>query len=379
MIYDVVIVGGGVVGLSLAAMIAQSGLQILVVDKNLAIVELPADAYDLRCSAINLSSIQMFERLGLWTSMLNSGLHGTFDKIAVFANDSQLEFNAYDIKAPLLGCIMQNQVLINVLLLHLRTCNNVQLLAGSVSAIDSEQQQLGLADGKVIGYKLLCASDGRYSKIRQLLGVDVSYYYHESALVATVRSAQPAMRVASQFFSPTSILAFLPLASPHTFSIVLSQDTQSNTALMQAGAAELGQVLAQKSQWHFGQIEVISKLASFELVAQHVDRYIIKENIVLLGDSAHVINPLAGQGLNLGLADVACLANFINNEQINYRYLRKFERNAKLNNSVVMHSMTGISKFFRCHKVLWPQAAMQLLNSLSTSKAQFINIAVFGL
>jgi len=375
MIYDLVIVGGGVVGLTLAALVADSSLKILVIEKNLYLTN-TAD-YDVRCSAINLQSSKIFEKLGVLEKILASAKYGVFEKIALYAQQSTLEFNADDLNIPFLGYILQNQAMSNALLAHLSKFSNVRLLAAHVISVDPQNNCLMLSDNVTLKYNLLAISDGRYSKLRQLLGIDTSYYdYQDSAIVAVVRTARPCAHVASQFFVDKSILAFLPLAQSDTFSIVLSQSAAINQAIIDA-PDELGSILSQKSAYNFGYVEVISNIANFALAAQHANNYVVHNNIVLVGDSAHSIHPLAGQGLNLGLADAACLANFINRQQTSYAFLRKYERTVKMQNTLFLHSLSGIRSFF---KTPWlPTLALQTMRHLPALKAVFMKNAVYGL
>jgi 2-octaprenylphenol hydroxylase len=375
MSYDIVIVGGGVVGLTLAALIANSNLKILLIDKNIYAKDLTA--YDLRCSAINRHSCEIFAQLNLLDKILTHAKHGIFEQIDIYTDKQQLKFAAHEINLEYLGYILQNQAMINVLLDYLHNCTNITILAGSCEAIDARQNCIFL-NQQAINYKLLVVADGRSSLLRQLLGVELnSYDYHDSALVAIVETAKPSLKIASQFFAPDSILAFLPLADERQFSIVLSQKSSANNQLMQASKQELGYVLSEKSKYTFGQIAVISQSASFDLLAQHAKNYVIAENIVLVGDSAHTIHPLAGQGLNLGLADVAILAKLINKHKLAYRQLRQYERAAKLQNSIFMHSMSALRGFF---KTTWPaNTAMQILTAAPSIKTAVIKSAVYGM
>ena len=210
--------------------------------------------------------------------------------------------------------------------------------------------QVGLADGRELDAKLLIAADGAASKTRELLGIETAgHAYHQDALVAHVRTAEPHRATAWQRFLATGPLAFLPLPDGRS-SIVWSVERAEADRLRALDAAGFGAALLAASAGVLGDVELVTSVASYPLQLQYALAY-ARPRAVLLGDAAHAMHPLAGQGLNLGLLDCASLAEELGEAGDpdllgDYRLLRRYERRRKSENLLAATALDGLQRLF---------------------------------
>jgi 2-octaprenylphenol hydroxylase len=226
------------------------------------------------------------------------------------------------------------------------------LIEGSLTAIHTTAAHVAvrLSDGRELRSRLLIAADGPRSRTRALLGIETAGHgYHQDALVAHVRTAKPHRNTAWQRFLATGPVAFLPLPDGRS-SIVWSVALPEALRLRALDAAAFGSALTAASGAVLGDCELASDVASFPLELQYALEY-VRPRAVLLGDAAHVIHPLAGQGLNLGLLDCAALADVLGQaggagsfgEQ---RLLRRYERWRRSDNLMAAAALDGLERLF---------------------------------
>lgn len=333
---DVLIVGGGSAGLTLALLLASGDysqqLKITLLEQGQA--PEPAPATLLRVSALNLASQRLLTALGVWQGLT---ANPAYQQMEVWEADSfaRINFDATTENQQALGWIVDNQQLCQQLYQKLQQYPQVQCLFGrTISQISTsdEQSLVTLTDGSVLLAKLLVGADGAESKVRQSLQLPLTFWdYDQHALVAVVKTQQPHGQCARQVFLPTGPLALLPLSDPHLCSIVWSTNPQQAAELMAKEDAEFNQALSAATQSVLGVLQVQSPRHKFPLKMRYATKW-QQQQVVLVADAAHTIHPLAGQGMNLGLMDVAALAELINQQMAKNlpwaspRMLRQYER-----------------------------------------------------
>ncbi len=406
--FDVVIVGGGMAGLALASALRNSSLTVALVEANSAptAVEkkpLAVDNCDPRVSALALGSIELLKNLGAWETIEKSR-HCSFDGMHVWdaVGTASIDFNAADVDQSALGYIVENSVIQFALHKTLQKSANVQMINGIKvvamrnSAESSAVQELDLDDGRRLSAQLIVAADGGNSEVRRLAGFETrKWSYHQQAIVATVRTASPHSHIARQRFLPHGPLAFLPLsdealgtekgANCSCFSsIVWSADTSKAEDLMALDDEGFCQQLTRAFEAQMGPIEEVSKRYSFPLRQSHAVDY-VKPGIVLIGDAAHVIHPLAGQGVNLGLQDVRVLSEELLRAHESSAdlggelSLRRYQRRRKADNLAMMAAMEGFKRLFgsRALPLIWLRnAGMRQLNRLEPVKHHIVRQAM---
>jgi len=311
--FDVVIVGGGMVGAAVACGLGDSGLKVAVLEQSIPEAFSAEQPHDLRVSALSLASKNILECVGAWEGVLNRRFC-PFKRMRVWETAGDTEFNSDDIKLPELGYIVENRVTQLALLDRLAGFENVELIAPiSIKAIDykaSGVSIVALADGEKLQAKVLVAADGGNSKVRQAVGLGVtSWDYNQHAMVIYVETDYEQQDITWQRFVPSGPQAFLPLTG-HYGSIVWYNSADEVRRLKGLSGDALISELTDTFPECLGKIKQILGVASFPLKRQHAQKY-VKAGVVLVGDAAHMINPLAGQGVNIGLLDAAALAEVL--------------------------------------------------------------------
>lgn len=352
---DIVIIGGGMVGATLAALLGDSGLEIAVVEHAPPALDWPTGCVDLRVSALTAASERMFTMLGVWPAMTALGV-SPFREMRVWdaAGSGEIGFDCADIGEPRLGHIVENRVIQRVLFERLRETANIRLHCPATIEhlhADDDGIEIGLTGGATLRARLIVAADGAGSKTRSLAGIDVrGWSYDQKAVVANVATELPHQTTAWQRFLPDGPLAFLPLRDGRC-SIVWSTRPDHADRLLAAEAGAFHDELAESFAHRLGRIIASGPRAAFPLRLQYANRY-IATRVALIGDAAHAIHPLAGQGVNLGLLDAAALAEVLRDARTLGRdigataVLRRYERWRKGDNLAMMLAMDGFKRLF---------------------------------
>ncbi|EIS3745710.1 FAD-dependent 2-octaprenylphenol hydroxylase [Aeromonas hydrophila] len=352
---DVVIVGGGMVGLGLAAALKGSALKVAVIEGQLPEPALD-EAPDNRVSALSLASQRILQQVGAWRGIEARRLQ-PYGQMEVWEQDSfgRIAFDAASLRQPELGHIVENRVIQLALLEAILDGDNIQLLSPArASSLQSGEagSLLLLEDGRALSAKLVVAADGAHSWVRRQADIPLtSWDYGHHALVATVRCAEPHEAVARQIFTPEGPLAFLPLWQPDLCSIVWSVPAARAEALCQCDEEQFNRQLTTAFDGRLGLCKVAGVRSAIPLTARYA-RDFARERLVLVGDAAHTIHPLAGQGVNLGLLDAAALAEQILRNQAagkdigRLANLRGYERWRKSEAASMLAAMEGLKRLF---------------------------------
>lgn len=310
--FDVLIVGGGMVGAAVACCLGGSGLNVAIIEAQMPEAFSVDQPHDLRVSALSIASRNILEAVGAWQGVA-SRRFCPFKRMRVWESVGDTTFNSDDVRAPELGYIVENRITQLALLDRLADFSNVTLLMPqSIGKInyDGRSSEVTLADGRILQTRLLVAADGGQSRARQAVGLGVtSWDYNQHALVIYVETAYPQQDITWQRFVPSGPQAFLPLTGNYG-SIVWYQSPDEVRRLQALSHDELKDELLAAFPDCLGQINQVLGVASFPLKRQHAQSY-VKQGVALVGDAAHMINPLAGQGVNIGLLDAAALAEVL--------------------------------------------------------------------
>ena len=352
---DIAIIGGGMVGLTVAAALENSGLRIVIIESKLPETELD-NLPDVRVSAISRASENILDHVGAWQGIVDRRA-ASYSSMKVWEQDSfaRIEFEAEQIAQRNLGHIVENRVIQLSLLEKVSKQENVTLLAPercSNIMFGESEAWLNLESGKAITAKLVVGADGANSWLRQQVDIPLTHWdYGHSALVANIRTVEPHDKTARQIFRPEGPLAFLPLGEPNLSSIVWSLDPLHAENLVSMPEEEFNKQLTAAFDNQLGLCNVEGERQAFPLKMRYAKDF-VKERVVLVGDAAHTIHPLAGQGVNLGLADAAALAETINElhqegKDIGLKTnLRPFERWRKTEAAQMIASMQGFKELF---------------------------------
>lgn len=350
--YDVIIAGGGMVGSTLACLLGKSGKRVAVLEAHEPQAFSPADPYDLRVSAISRASQRALAEAGAWEGVA-ARRACAYEAMQVWdaTGDGQIRFDAADLGEPDLGHIVENRVIQLALLDAIRHLDNVDLycpdkLAGF--AVDAEKVSVTLHSGNTLQAQLLVGADGAQSKVRQLAGIGLDINdYGQKGLVCVVQTGLPHQATAWQRFMPSGPLAFLPLGDG-SCSIVWTLPADRADAMVQIDEAGFRRELAQALDNRLGDITAVGKRAAFSLRGRHAEPY-IQERIALVGDAAHTIHPLAGQGVNLGIKDAVGLVNLLRQttgDMGSVKVLRAYERARRGDNILTQKAMEGFRLLF---------------------------------
>ncbi len=352
--FDVIIVGGGMVGAALACSLGNSPLRVAVIEQSTPEEFNAEQPHDLRVSALSIASRKIMETVGAWQGVESRRLC-PFQRMRVWETAGDTEFSSAAIDYPELGYIVENRVTQLAFLERLQAFDNVVLFCPvGIKAMRYTPEQsssagtVELNDGRILQAKLLVAADGGQSRVRQLAGIGVnSRDYQQHALVIYVETEYPQQDITWQRFVASGPQAFLPLTG-HFASLVWYNSVDEVRRLQALPDAELLTELYAAFPDTLGRLTAIHGKVSFALKCQHAQSY-VKTGVALVGDAAHMINPLAGQGVNIGLLDAAALAEVLltaERQGESIQELQVLERYEKLRRTENLKMMTVMDAFY---------------------------------
>lgn len=309
---DVVIVGGGMVGGALALGLAQQGFTVTVIEKNAPPVFDASSSPDVRISAISASSVGLLRGLGVWDSVRKMRAHAYRQLETWEWESAHVVFNAAELKLPELGYMVENTVLQLALWQALEAHERISLRVGaSLQAMRREEMytSLTLTDGSQLDARLVVGADGASSQVRQFAGIGIhAWQYQQSCMLISVQCADDPGDSTWQQFTPAGPRAFLPLFD-HWASLVWYDAPARIRQLQGMSMAQLQQEITRHFPSRLGEVTPLSA-GAFPLTRRHALQY-VKPGLALVGDAAHTIHPLAGQGVNLGYRDVDALLDIL--------------------------------------------------------------------
>ena len=353
--YDVIIIGGSMVGASLAAALADTPLRVALLDATRFEPDWPENGFDLRVSAITRASEQFLKHIGAWPGDRDDRI-SPFREMHVWdaSGNGEIHFDSAELGEATLGHIIENRVLVRCLHARLAGADNIDYLApvtpvGLVNEPDRIAVQLD--DGQTLTGKLLVGADGGNSWVRRQAGISVrGWDYDQAALVTWVKTEQFHRETAWQRFLPNGPLAFLPLTGGFS-SIVWSTSPAQARELEQMDEPAFREALAAAFGYALGAIESCGPRAVFPVRFFETEAY-IQPRLALVGDAAHTIHPLAGQGVNLGFADARSLATVLLDAQAKHHdpgshaTLRRYERWRRADNRTMLITMDAFKRLF---------------------------------
>lgn len=374
------IIGGGIVGATLALKLAQAKMPVTLIDACPARDESAWQAVlskrDARVYALSLASINLLTDIGVWQKIVASARKADYSQMQVWQLNGmgELLFGESDdnnVEPEMLGSMVEPAVIEHALWqrLHDKDVSDCLTVIAGQKVVNMDWlgadkgYRVTLDDGTIIDAALVVGADGRGSFVRQQAGIGLDTLdYHQTAICCAIQTEKPHQATARQAMLPTGTLALLPLADitdvdkanpQHWQSVVWTLPRNQALALMAEEDRFVADKLAAASNYELGAIHQIESIASFPLAAQQAKSY-VADNLVLIGDAAHGVHPLAGQGLNLGMLDVKALS-----EQLAHDFtrsggtlwgsnqtLRAYERSRRPHNSLMMHSFSALNWLF---------------------------------
>jgi ubiquinone biosynthesis UbiH/UbiF/VisC/COQ6 family hydroxylase len=350
--FDIVIVGAGLVGASFAAALRGAGLTLALVEAQAP--EAAADNWDSRVYAISPGSAAFLQSLGAWKRLDQSRIGAVHEMhIHGDAAGAQLRFSAYEAGVAGLASIVESRRLQSVLWQGLEHQHNLELLCPErcvALQLRDDAAELSLAGGRTLRAKLVVAADGMHSWARQAAEIEAALKsYGQMGVVANFSCARPHHNTAFQWFRGDGVLAYLPLPGQQ-MSIVWSTPDDHAAELLSLPAEEFCARVAQAGKDALGELSLLSAVKRFPLARLRASR-LAGPRIALIGDSGHVLHPLAGQGVNLGFGDARELAQVLLQREIfrdpgEIRLLRRYER-ARAEDILALSLVTdGLQRLF---------------------------------
>lgn len=346
-LFDAVIVGGGMVGAAAALGLAQQGLQVALIENEEPAGFDPSAPADLRISAIGCASARFLQKLGAWHAVekMRSVPYRRLETWEV--DGSEVKFDAQSLGLPELGFMVENRVLQLALWQQFDACPNLARFCPAklrhLLKHDDNTWSLQLTTGELLHTQLVIAADGANSLVRQLAGIGVDgWQYRQNCMLINVETQTPDQDVTWQQFFPSGPRAFLPLFG-HQASLVWYDSPQRIRYLQTLNMKQLTTEIMQAFPARLGQVQALSA-GAFPLVRRHAQRYVLP-GLALVGDAAHTINPLAGQGVNLGYRDVESLLSVLEKARdhdeawSSEKVLLRYQRQRRLDNLLMQSGM----------------------------------------
>ncbi len=356
-VWDVVVVGGGMVGATVALGLGQQGMKVLLLERQAVDTVWRDDKpYQVRVSALTRASEHVLRNVGAWGGIKSRRYHA-FTAMHVWddLSSGEIHFSAQEMGEPNLGYTVENEVIQAALWEQVQACDAIHVLLNpTIKSLRLEEGQAwleleGIGD---VQTELLVGADGALSQIRQLayIGLD-THDYEQCAVVGCVKTERPTEDTCWQRYTKDGPFAYLSMGD-HLSSIAWYLPTEKMQWALSLSDQAFALEVSKASDYRLGSVVEVGERAAFPLTRRHAEHY-VKPNLALVGDAAHTIHPQAGQGVNLGLLDAAALIETVLSAKLagkrwgRYSVLRKYERWRRGDNAIVQRSMEAFDWLFK--------------------------------
>lgn len=351
-VYDVAVVGGGYSGLTLALSLGAAGLNVVCLERG------QPDAlrknFGGRTLALSYRTMQVMESCGIAEAIRKLACPITHIRVADQKSPSHLDFNAAALGGDPFGWIIENNLFQNILEQRVQNFKNIHVMYGAALASMENGEvstQLVMQNGQTISASLVVGADGRQSQCRDLAGISTyGWAYGQSAIACIINHSQDHNNVAVEHFEPGGPFAVLPMTKQRS-SIVWTEKTDVANALMHMDEQAFTALLQDKTRDYLGKVGLAGTRFCYPLRLQHAERYTARR-LALIGDAAHAIHPIAGQGLNLGMGDIAVLteeltkASRLGLDLGGANILRRYEQRRKIDNGNMVLATDLLDRLF---------------------------------
>lgn len=355
---DVVIVGGGMVGATVALGLAQAGFDVTLLERRAPSLEWSDEApYQTRVSALTRASENILKHLNAWAGIERRRCHAFTDMhVWESVSDAEVHFDARDVQEPNLGYVVENNVIQAALWEQIPDYPNLHLIVGQTPTdlmLENDQAWLILDNGVRLQARLVVGADGALSKMRDMAGIAVQEHdYQQCAVVGCVKTELPNQDTCWQRYQAEGPFAYLAM-DDNMSSIAWYLPVEQMQWALSLSDDAFAAAIAEASGHKLGEVVEVGERSAFPLVRRHAEQY-VKPHFVLVGDAAHTVHPQAGQGVNLGLLDAAALVEVLTEaKQANsehwdrFAVLRRYERWRRGDNVIVQRSMEGFDWLFK--------------------------------
>lgn len=389
--WDVVVVGGGMVGAAAVLGLARHGFEVLLIEKQP--VDLNWDKgseYQMRVSALTRASEKILKNLGAWQGIESRRYH-EFTAMHVWdeVTPGDVHFSAQDMSECNLGYTVENSIIQAAVWEQLQSCDTVSLLTDielSELILSDDQASLLIDDVGTVSAELIVGADGAFSKVRSLANIGLETHdYEQCAVVGCVKTELSHQDTCWQRYTKDGPFAFLAM-DDNVSSIAWYLPTDKMQWALNLSDEEFAKQISMASDYKLGQVIQVAERGAFPLVRRHAEHY-VKPHLALIGDSAHTIHPQAGQGVNLGLLDAAALVETVVDAKQagkawgSFSVLRKYERWRRGDNAIVQRSMEAFDWLFKQDaslKAVVRKPLLPLANRLTVVKNWLMDQALNG-
>jgi len=350
---DVIIIGGGPSGLALAASLGAEGFSVLCLEREAPKNRNKIAKADGRTTALSFGSSRILEKAGLWPRLEKAACPILAIRIADRDAPNFLDFHHGEIGRDPFGWIIENHIFHHALYEHARNLKTVRFEQGIMEDLETDniEARVTLKDGRVFAAALAVGADGRDSLCRELAGIpSYGWRYDQTAIVCTIVRLKPHHNIAVEHFLPGGPLAVLPMTKQRS-SIVWTEKNEAAEILMKMDEKNFTRALQEKVQDWLGTIRLAGPRIAYPLSLQHAKHYTARR-LALIGDAAHGIHPIAGQGFNLGMGDIGVLVEELTRaarlglDLGDADILRRYEKRRKFANGNMVFATDALDRLF---------------------------------